>query len=203
MQRFGTGSPSHQNSLCVRVLKSILMCPSVSALDNGEVFVVLCWRSGQCFLHRHRGNWTLLAHFLQGWSSSILYSFAPLFFCFDLLSTLYFLIHFTLSGWSFNSLFHSYLFFLSAFIRHLRQVSFSSLSTWLKHFCLNARHCDYHLPDIWLVSVSAGTTVCVRVVAAACTGGAVCDVHRLCLCAQGLAPTPTVKKQLLVLKARQ
>lgn len=33
--------------------------------------------------------------------------------------------------------------------------------------------------------VCLGPTVCVRVVTAACSGGAVCDVHRLCFCSQG------------------
>lgn len=33
--------------------------------------------------------------------------------------------------------------------------------------------------------VCLGPTVCDRVVTAACSGGAVCDVHRLCFCSQG------------------
>lgn len=51
-------------TLCVWLGKLFPMCRPVSSLDLDEVFVVLCWRFGQCFLHRHCGHWTVLAHFL-------------------------------------------------------------------------------------------------------------------------------------------
>lgn len=48
----------------------IFLYPFLSVLDDGKVFVFLCWRSGQRFLRRHRGDWTLLADLLQGWFNS-------------------------------------------------------------------------------------------------------------------------------------
>lgn len=88
----------------------------------------------------------------------------------------------------FQILFYFSPFFPSALIRHLRQVFFLlnllcwSISVSLD-YCLSTVSCV----NGWRLFISVGTTVCVCVVASACAGGAVCDIHRLCLCAQGWA----------------